>query len=70
MSQKCVDMKIGLDMAWLALRGIVDTVILVTSDSDFVPVMKFARREGLRVCLECLNHPVRPELKAHADIVL
>jgi uncharacterized LabA/DUF88 family protein len=70
MSQKCVDMKIGLDMAWLALRRIVECVVLVTGDSDFVPVMKFARREGLKVYLDCLGHPVRRELKAHADIIL
>lgn len=70
MGQKGVDMRIGLDIAWLSLKRIVDSVVLVTGDSDFVPAMKFARREGLRVYLEALRHPVRLELKAHADIVL
>jgi uncharacterized LabA/DUF88 family protein len=70
MGQKGVDMRIGLDIAWLSLKRIVDSVVLVTGDSDFVPAMKFARREGIRVYLEVLGHAVRRELKVHADIVL
>lgn len=70
MEQKGVDLRIGLDIATLSLRRIVDTVVLVTGDSDLVPAMKFARREGLRVCLQPLGHHVRRELKAHADFVL
>lgn len=70
MGQKGVDMRIGLDIAWLSLKRIVDSVVLVTGDSDFVPAMKFARREGIRVYLEALGHAVRRELKVHADIVL
>lgn len=42
LKQKHVDIKIGLDVAWLASKGIVDRIILVTADSDFVPAMKFA----------------------------
>ena len=67
--QKGVDIRIGLDIAWIALRGVAHILVLVTGDSDFVPVMKFARKEGVRVYLEELDHPVRPELKAHADFV-
>lgn len=69
MMQKGVDIRIGLDMAWISLKRIVDILVLVTGDSDFVPVMKFARREGLKIYLECLGHPVKRELKAHADFV-
>ncbi|MCP5116646.1 MAG: NYN domain-containing protein [bacterium] len=70
MGQKGVDMRIGLDIAWLSIKRIVDSVVLVTGDSDFVPVMKFAGNEGIRVYLEALSHGVRRELKVHADIVL
>jgi len=70
MAQKGVDIRIGLDIAWISLKRIVDVLVLVTGDSDFVPVMKFARKEGLRVYLETMGHPVRRELKAHADFVL
>ena len=68
--QKGVDMRIGLDIASLSLKRIVEAVVLVTGDSDFVPVMKFARREGIRIYLDALQHPVKRELRAHADIVL
>lgn len=70
MEQKLVDIKIGLDIAWIALRGLAHHLVLVTGDSDFIPVMKFARKEGMRVYLECLGHGVYRDLKVHADIVL
>jgi uncharacterized LabA/DUF88 family protein len=69
-NQKGVDMRIGLDMAWIALKRLAEILVLITGDSDFVPVMKFARREGMRVLLEHLGHPVSRDLKAHADQVL
>jgi len=68
--QKGVDLRIGLDVARLALRQIVQVIVVVTGDSDMVPVFRFARREGLRVYLDHLSGPVRRELKAHADMVL
>ena len=68
--QKGVDMRIGLDIASLALKRLVGTVVVVTGDSDMVPAMKLARREGLRVFLDALGHPVRPELKVHADRII
>ncbi len=67
--QKGIDIRIGLDMARLALKQIIEIVVLVTGDSDFVPVMKFARTEGLKVYLEPMGHSVRRELRAHADFV-
>jgi uncharacterized LabA/DUF88 family protein len=70
-SQKGVDMRIGLDMARLALRELVRAVVVVTGDSDFIPAFKFVRREGVKVILVTLAHRgIRPELKAHADFVV
>lgn len=69
--QKGVDMRIGLDMARLALREMVRAVVVVTGDSDFVPAFKFVRREGVKVMLCTLGHTgARRELKAHSDFVL
>ncbi len=69
--QKGVDMRIGLDIAALALKRLVDTVVLVTGDADMVPAMKFARREGLRVGLCTLGFDgIRRELRAHADFLV
>lgn len=70
-NQKGVDIRIGLDMARLALRDMVRAVVVVTGDSDFVPAFKFVRREGVKVMLCTLGHKgARRELKAHADFVL
>ncbi|MBM3555563.1 MAG: NYN domain-containing protein [Alphaproteobacteria bacterium] len=70
LAQKGVDMRVGMDMARLALRELVRTIVNVTGDSDFVPVFKFVRREGVRVILEPMGSNVRVELRQHADIVL
>lgn len=65
--QKGVDLRIGLDIARLSLTRIVQTIVVVTGDSDFVPAFKFARREGVRVLLAHMEHSVKTELKAHTD---
>lgn len=70
LQQKGVDMRIGLDIAGLTLKKIVQVIVLVTSDSDFIPAMKFARREGAQLFLVTLGHGVREGLKEHADLVL
>lgn len=67
--QKGVDLRIGLDIARLALREMVSVIVVVTGDSDLVPAFKFARREGSRVYLDHMGHGVRRDLKAHADFV-
>jgi uncharacterized LabA/DUF88 family protein len=70
LKQKGVDIRIGLDIASISLKRVAQILVLVTGDSDFVPPMKFARTEGLRVYLETLGHGVKRDLKAHADYVL
>ncbi|MFP4054924.1 MAG: NYN domain-containing protein [Phycisphaerae bacterium] len=68
--QKQVDMKIGLDVAWLASKNLVDRILLVGGDADFVPAMKFARREGTQVVLVPMGSGYIPRaLKEHADFV-
>lgn len=68
--QKGVDMCIGLDLATLAIKRLVSTVVILSGDSDFVPALKLARTEGLRVHLATLGEHVRPELRIHADRIL
>jgi len=70
LKQKGVDMRIGLDIAWLASKRIVDTIILAAGDTDFVPAMKFARREGVSVVLVPMrNKSLAAALRHHADEV-
>jgi uncharacterized LabA/DUF88 family protein len=68
--QKGVDMRIGLDIASLTLKQQVQVVVLVTADSDFIPAMKFARREGAQLFLITLGHGIRDGLREHADLVI
>lgn len=70
LQQKGVDMRIGLDIASLTLKKQVDIIVLVTGDSDFVPPMKFARKEGLQLAVVTFNHSVHTDLIEHADLVL
>lgn len=68
--QKGVDMRIGLDIAALTLKKHVDVIVLVTADSDFVPAMKFARREGAQLYLVPLGNGLRDGMLEHADLVI
>lgn len=69
LQQKGVDTKIGLDLAWISYEKICSNVILVTGDSDFVPAIKTARRNGVFVTLYTLNHSVMSLLKENVDIL-
>jgi len=68
--QKGVDMRIGLDIASMTLKHQVDTIILVTGDSDFAPAAKLARREGVEFLLDPLWQRVSDELSEHVDGVI
>ncbi len=65
--QKGVDMKIGIDIASLALKKFVDQIVLFSGDSDFVPAAKLARREGIDFILDPMQAPVEPQLSEHLD---
>ena len=65
--QKGIDMKIGVDIASLALKRFVDTIVLFSGDSDFVPAAKLARREGVDFILDPMNANVEPQLFEHID---
>lgn len=69
-NQKGVDMRIGMDIAALTLKKLVDIIVLVTGDSDFVPAMKFARREGAQLFLAPLGHRIGEPMYEHSDLVL
>jgi len=66
-SQKGVDMRIGLDIASLAFKRLVKRIILVTGDADFVPAAKHARREGIDVILDPMWQNISDDLFEHID---
>ena len=65
--QKGVDMRLGLDLVEMALKRLVDKVVLVSDDSDFVPAIKMARREGVDVILDPMGNHVSDDLMEHVD---
>ncbi len=65
--QKGVDIKIGLDIASLAYKTLVDRIILVSGDADFVPAAKLARREGIDFILDPMWKAIDPALHEHID---
>ncbi len=65
--QKGTDIKIGIDIASLALKKQVDRIVLISGDSDFVPAAKFARREGIDFILDPLWQRINPALYEHID---
>lgn len=49
--QKRVDLLLGLDLGSLVSTHKVDEVAIITGDSDFIPIVEFAKREGVIVWL-------------------
>ena len=66
-TQKGVDIKIGLDIASLAYKRLVDRIILVSGDADFVPAAKLARREGIDFILDPMWNYIDQSLHEHID---
>lgn len=65
--QKGIDMKIGVDIASLALKKFVDKIVLISGDADFVPAAKLARREGIDFILDPMGAEIEQSLVEHID---
>lgn len=68
-SQKGVDMKIGVDIATLAHNKLVDQLILIGNDRDYIPAIKLARTAGIDVVLDILGEKLSDNnpLAEHID---
>jgi uncharacterized LabA/DUF88 family protein len=66
-SQKGVDMRLGLDIASMAYKKQVTQIVMVTGDADFVPAVKLARREGIDVLLDPMFGQISDDLAEHVD---
>ena len=71
--QKQVDMLIGLDIAHLSFNRLVDRILLFTADTDLIPAMKTARKNGLQVVIPVFEdvpgYKVSRKIKEHADFL-
>lgn len=65
--QKNVDMKIGLDIASISYKRMVNKIVLISGDSDFVPAAKLARREGIEFILDPMRTTIKVDLQEHID---
>lgn len=71
MEQKGVDMRLGIDVATLALKQQVERIIVISGDTDMIPAIKLARREGVQVALVALQNGagVNKHLIEDSDLV-
>lgn len=67
LKQSGVDMRIGLDVASLAHEKLVDQIVLIAGDSDFVPVAKAARKAGLDFLIDPMGHHLPESLILQTD---
>lgn len=65
--QSRVDMRIGIDIASLAYERLVDQIILIAGDIDFVPAAKTARRLGIDFILDPMGQQVRDSFCRNVD---
>lgn len=66
-TQKGVDMRIGIDIVSMAFKKQVNQIILIAGDSDFVPAAKQARREGIDFILDSMGNHIPEDLFEHID---
>lgn len=66
-TQKGVDMRIGVDIATVALKRQANRIVLIAGDADFVPAAKLARREGVDFILDAMYQLISDDLFEHID---
>ena len=66
-TQKSVDVKLGMDITILSYEKLVDVIVLIAGDSDFVPAAKQARIKGVDFILNPLKQEISPDLAEHID---
>ena len=63
-------MRLGIDIASLAYQKIVNQIILIGGDADFVPALKLARKLGIEIVLDPLTtDKIRDSLSEHIDYI-
>ena len=67
--QKGVDMRIGIDAASISSGRFADQVVLIAGDSDFQPVAKTVRRNGVDFILDPMKQRPKKSLLVHVDSV-
>lgn len=67
LKQSGIDMKIAVDISSLSYKNLVDKIVLISGESDFVPASKIARREGIDFILNPMGNHIDTSLEEHID---
>ena len=67
--QKGVDMRMGLDIASITSKKLCTKIVLLSGDTDMIPAMKFARKEGVHVFIHTFES-ANEAMVAHADVIV
>lgn len=65
--QKGIDIKLGVDISSLSYKRLVDRIVLIAGDSDFIPAIKMACIEGIDIILDPMWNPIDEDLYEHID---
>ena len=71
--QKGVDMRIGLDIASITTKKLCTKLVLISGDTDMIPAMKTARKEGVHVYWHGMDDGKQGsnlDLATHSDVVI
>ena len=71
--QKGVDMRIGLDIASITAKKLCSKIVLISGDTDMIPAMKTARKEGVHVYWHSMDdgkYGSNLNIAMHSDVVI
>ena len=63
-------MRMGLDIANITSKKLCTKIVLLSGDTDMIPAMKLARKEGVHVFLHTFHPSAHNAMVAHADIIV
>lgn len=71
LSQKQVDMLLGLDISHIAYMRLAEKVLIFSKDTDMIPAMKVARTNGLTVIIPNFSESdyISEGLVKHSDLI-
>ncbi|MDR0803776.1 MAG: NYN domain-containing protein [Rickettsiales bacterium] len=69
--QKGVDLRIGMDISKYAHDKTIGHIILLSADTDFVPALKCARTNGIKISMLVMDKfDIHFDLKTHSDSIM
>lgn len=65
-------MKMGLDIASITTKKLCTKLVLISGDTDMIPAMKTARKEGVQVYWSAMgfNEYEKLDFATHSDFVI